>query len=373
MNCEIEFLPVGASSKPGDAIVIRYGFEGNYALMVVDGGTLETGDDLVKHLRLHFGQNVSLEHVLLTHPDADHASGLRTLLEQISVKNLWLHVPWLHAAEALPYFANKSWTEAGLSAAIKKEYELIAEIVDTAVSKGVKINPAFAGNAVGPFRVLSPSRELYVRLLPQFDRTPAPDQAELESEGVWIGKQLFPASLFAGLMQKVGEKIQKWVPESWNGERLKEGGKTSATNESSVVLYGTFPTQRVLLTGDAGVWGLTHAANHADGCGLPLQNFNFVQIPHHGSRRNVGPLILNRILGPIRSQYESPRFEAFVSAPAEDDSHPRKMVLNAFIRRGGRVTITQGGKKIYYGGFPRRPNYSDAVSFPFSPMVEEYD
>ena len=32
------------------------------------------------------------------------------------------------------------------------------------------------------------------------------------------------------------------------------------------------------------------------------------------------------------------RFSAFVSAPAEDDTHPRKMVLNAFTRRGGRVT-----------------------------------
>ena len=37
--------------------------------------------------------------------------------------------------------------------------------------------------------------------------------------------------------------------------RLRDGGQTSASNESSVVLYGTFDNnRRILLTGDAGVF-----------------------------------------------------------------------------------------------------------------------
>ena len=87
--------------------------------------------------------------------------------------------------------------------------------------------------------------------------------------------------------------------------------------------------------------------------GYPLQSFSFVQIPHHGSRRNVGPSVLNQLLGPIQPEGTT-RFTAFVSAPKDDDTHPRKIVLNAFMRRGGKVIATQGTNKIHYGGFPKR-------------------
>ena len=47
MNCEIEFLAVGARSKPGDAIIVRYGEPDNYELMVVDGGASDSGTAMV--------------------------------------------------------------------------------------------------------------------------------------------------------------------------------------------------------------------------------------------------------------------------------------------------------------------------------------
>jgi hypothetical protein len=62
-----------------------------------------------------------------------------------------------------------------------------------------------------------------------------------------------------------------------------------------------------LLTGDAGINGLTWAADWADSLGLPLQNFSFVQIPHHGSRRNVGPAILTRLLGSMQQENDPTR------------------------------------------------------------------
>ena len=88
MICEIEFMPVGTGSKAGDAIILRYGTPVDFKLMLIDGGTAETGDEIVAHLRKHFGLGARLEHVVLTHSDADHASGLRTVLEQIPVSNL---------------------------------------------------------------------------------------------------------------------------------------------------------------------------------------------------------------------------------------------------------------------------------------------
>jgi glyoxylase-like metal-dependent hydrolase (beta-lactamase superfamily II) len=76
VDCEIEFLPVGDHSKAGDAIVARYGNAYGYELMVVDGGT-ESGQALVDHIRGQFGQNSIISHLVLTHPDADHASAHR--------------------------------------------------------------------------------------------------------------------------------------------------------------------------------------------------------------------------------------------------------------------------------------------------------
>ncbi len=83
MNCEIEFLAVGEGAKAGDAIVVRYGEPNAYNLMLIDGGTTDTGEKIVVHLKKQFGEQVSLEHVLLTHSDADHASGLRTVLKEL--------------------------------------------------------------------------------------------------------------------------------------------------------------------------------------------------------------------------------------------------------------------------------------------------
>jgi hypothetical protein len=110
----------------------------------------------------------------------------------------------------------------------------------------------------------------------------------------------------------------------------------------------------VLLTGDTGIWGLTMANCFAIQKGLAMQDFMLVQIPHHGSRRNVGPSILNTILGPIKPNGTPPHSCAFVSAPRDDDTHPREMVLNAFIRRGYKIAAMQGNKIVFWGGFPAR-------------------
>jgi beta-lactamase superfamily II metal-dependent hydrolase len=376
MKCEIEFLPVGDASKAGDAIVIRYGEPSAYELMVIDGGNIESGRAAVQHIRSQFGPSRAISHLLLTHADTDHACGLREILSELPVNNLWLHVPWLSAAAARRYFDDKRWTDAGLSAAIRKKYDLIDEIFTIALEKKtVNIYQPFAGSTVGPFRILSPRADLYPLFLAQFDRTPEPDKAALQAAGAWIGNQ---PNAFARLIDeavaKAIAKAPKWVQETWAKEWLKDGGITSASNESSVVLYGDFESGRVLLTGDAGVWGLGLAAQYAEQNSLPLQDFRFVQIPHHGSRRNVGPTILNRLLGPIQPESSLSRFSAFVSSPKDDDNHPRKIVLNAFIRRGGKVLATQGENKVFFGGFPIRPNYYPIPQgMPFAPQVEDYD
>lgn len=371
MNCEIEFLPVGEASRPGDAIVVRYGDTSSYELMIIDGGSRESGKALVEHVRKYFGADAVVAHVVLTHADADHASGLREVLAELPVTNLWMHVPWAFAEAARPYFASKNWTVDGLREAIRKEYDILVELVQLATGKKIALQSPFAEALIGPFRVLSPHQDIYTVLLPQFDRTPDPDQRKIEEIGWWIGKQ---PGFIARILEKAAAKAQTWVTEIWDKELLRDGGITSASNESSVILYGDFGAgRRVLLAGDAGSRALNYGAYCANRLGLPLQDFTFVQIPHHGSRRNVGPTILNQLLGPIQEKDGTSRFSAFVSAPKNDETHPRKMVLNAFTRRGGRVIATQGLSKVHWGGFPVREGYETATALPFAPRVENYD
>lgn len=256
MDCEIEFLPVGDASKAGDAIVLRYGNVNSYELMIVDGGNVDSGKMLVEHVRKYFGNNAIISHVVLTHSDNDHASGLRTVIEELTVRNLWLHVPWMSAETSLPYFSNKNWTVDGLQKAILKEYDLIAEIVQLAINKNIPVYFPYAGQQIGPFQVLSPHKDVYTLLMPQFDRTPDPDQAAIEAAGFWIGKA--STNVWSQLLEKAAAKVQKWITESWDNERLKDGGVSSASNESSVVLYGDFGVgRRILLTGDAGTHNIS--------------------------------------------------------------------------------------------------------------------
>lgn len=368
LNCEVEFLPVGTGAKAGDAIVVRYGDDASYKLMLVDGGHAETGAKIVDHLRTYFGPCPVLEHVVLTHSDGDHASGIRKVLEDVPVRHLWMHIPWLLAENSRDLFADKRWTSAGLERAVRAEYSIISEIFDLALEKGCQIHLPFEGQDIGPFRVMSPTALAYRFLLPQFEKTPEPDVHAIKDAHWWLGKE----SSLRKFLEAAKAAVHGWISEGWYDERLQDGGVTSASNETSVVLYGTFGSKRVLLTGDAGLNALTWSADYADRTGLPLQQFTFVQIPHHGSRRNVGPTILNRLLGPIVPEGTPARFSAFVSAPPNDASHPRRIVLNAFKRRGGSIVATQGRSKIHYGGFARRSGYGSADELPFYTVVEEY-
>jgi hypothetical protein len=126
---------------------------------------------------------------------------------------------------------------------LHEEYGLLAEIVRIAEERNIPIHQPFAGQQIGP-RVLSPGSDVYPLLLPQFDRTPEADQAAIKETGYWIGKG---PTFMDRMVEKVASKIQKWVAESWEKELLRDGGCTSASNESSVVLYGDFGKGRRVL------------------------------------------------------------------------------------------------------------------------------
>src|SRR5258707_4716999 len=327
MPFEIDFLSVGDGSKSGDAIALRYSAENSFKLMVVDGGTQESGEKLVELVQTYY-RSSHVDYVVCSHPDDDHASGLRVVLDNLSIGELWLHVPWAHSAQTLTLFQNPNWTTETLAKEIHNNYPILAELVQNALSKGVRIYEPFQGLQIGPFTVLSPSQQTYENLMPLFRDTPEPNQTRVQA---W-------RSRLADLARRVVEAIQNLVPESWYHETLREGGTTSAENESSTVLYGILNGESVLLTSDAGLNAVSAAIDYATSRGVDLRNAIWlIQVPHHGSRNNNSPSLLDRLIGTPVSEGQSREIRAAASASKGDEPHPRKVVVNAFRRRGVRV------------------------------------
>lgn len=350
---EIDFLPIGENGCSGDAICVRYlDSAGQYHIHVIDGGFKSSGESVVKFIKTYYGNPTYIDHVVLTHADGDHAGGLIEIVKNFEVGTLWMNRPWRYASEIIHNF-HGNWTVSGIVEELRANFSTLAELEELAISKGINIQEAFQGSVIGPFTVLAPSRERFLQLLPEMDKTPTVVDRAVE---------------FA---QKVAERAISFIRETWTGESLSQTPPaTSAANEASLVQAAILGTEKILLTGDAGPGTLSQAADYADGIAFTAPTF--VQIPHHGSRRNVTPAVLDRWLGtPLPDNAQQRRGVAYCSAAAEDARHPKKKVLNAFLRRGYPSWVTNGISWWHKHNMPDRPNWNYRDPQPFHDEVED--
>lgn len=370
MPFEIDFLPVGSGERSGDAIALRYGTPGNYTVMIYDGGTKESGQALVDHVRTHY-QTEFVDHVVNSHPDGDHASGLSVVLEQLRVGKLWMHRPWVHSHLICDYFHDGRITSNSLKERLQNKMRASYELERLALSKSIPIQEPFQGDQIGLFSVLSPPKDWYVHdLIQAFEKSPEQKLAEQTAAKRTYG-------LLKALAIDAARSASTWIAEQWNVELLRENVETSAENESSVILYGYMETEKeaVVLTGDAGVQALTKAADFLESNRVDAPtHVKFIQVPHHGSRHNVSTSVLDRLVGPrLTAPPPTTTKVAYVSSGAKSDTHPRPMVVNAFIRRGARVIPTKGSAKRYYRGMPMRADWGPATPLEWSTTVESWD
>lgn len=371
MPYEIDVLAVGEGERSGDAIAVRFGnLQGRpdeQAIIVIDGGTLDSGERLVNLIKTNYRtRRVPL--VLSTHPDGDHSSGLTVVLEELDVGELWMHRPWDHSAEIKGWFADGTLSNDRLSNTLRKELENASDLDKIARRKGIPVFEPFSDNGINDrysgVRILGPTRSYYESLLPHFRDTPDAKATFNAFEGF---RSFYEGA--AGVVTKVLER--------WGVETLKEPAEdaTSAENNSSAILLLTIDGRNLLFTADAGVPALTRAANYAQRVGIDLRTCVFQTVPHHGSKRNVGPTILNRIVGPrLSGPPSSTNMTVVVSAAKEGEpKHPAAKVTNAYLRRGARVLATQGDNVLIRHETPPRPGYGPADPVPFKPEVEEED
>lgn len=363
---EIDLLPVGNGEKSGDAIAFRYLDENaEYKVMVIDGGTLDSGKALVEHIRKHYGTSV-VDHVVCTHPDNDHSSGLRVVLEELEVKNLWMHRPWEHSEHAHAFISDKRTTPNSVQTKIQRSVSTAYSLEQMAIERAISVMEPFQGAQIGPFEVLSPSRGFYRELIAEiYGDNEAQRQAKILED---IGLQGL------GAIGNAVSKALSWIRETWYEETLREGGKTSPSNETSVVMHAYIDGRGLITTGDAGIRSLTRALDYVESTGVPLRDLRFVQIPHHGSRRNVSPSVLDRLLGSILDETEGKNraLTAVASVAKEASDHPKNAVINAFMRRGASVYVTAGKTLHDSYNMPTRDGWEPVTPMPFCDEVEDY-
>lgn len=336
---EIDFLPV-ETAKSGDAIALRYEIDGDESIHVVDGGFTSTGESLVKHIREYYDDPTTINRVVVTHPDGDHACGVRSVLEEFEVDELWMLRPWEYADDLVARFRGYASSE-GLATRLKEDYPYVAELESIAIEKGISIHEPFQGARVGSFTVLAPTRARYLDLIVDSEKTPE------------------PALTLARAMRAVSKAVTgtvSMVRAAW-GEESLSSEPTSAENEMSVVQFARLCNHTIVLTADVGRDGLAEAANFAPIAGLTLPGVVRFQVPHHGSRRNVSSELLDRWLGKkLESQLDAGQgtFSAIISSAKEDEDHPRNAVVRAMIHRGAKVLTTEGGCICAFMNAPER-------------------
>jgi len=362
MAYEIDAVGSTATEKDYDAWCFRYVYEGHSHICVYDGGTAEVGDDLSKHLRKYYtnGTNDGVEMAICSHPDTDHSSGLRSILENFNVKYLVMNRPWLYIDELHKKLLDDSITKEKLEKKLREQYPFIDELEKIANKRGTTILQGLQGEQPLPgMRIMSPTKSFYLDCIARSDKTPDMKSSAVNSN--------------ASILAKLAATAKNWLVAIWGVDNIKEGVTTTPENESSIIIK-VKPTNEnpFLLVGDAGCESLGCALDYGNLLGEPLSECDFLQIPHHGGRHNVSPSILNKLIGPMISQEAASTKTAFVSVSKNSD-HPKKCVTNAFINRGCAVYISSTNTIWHHSGDVKDRGWGKATKVEFSPKVESWD
>ena len=379
MAYEIDYIGVKAdkATKDADAICLRWktGIALNgmpiYKVGVIDGGFEAHGNAMIAHMNQYYFDDAegvkskekkTIDFVVVTHPDQDHAIGLKQVLKAFDVKKIYMNRPWLYVDELFDKVNDGRITKQSLRERLRNNYETIADIENIAEENKIPIYEAFEGTYVeNEILILSPEKQFYLDLLVESEKTPLQEQAAFNQDG---------------LFGRIANAVKAYIVnkfEDWDIETLRENEETSAENETSVVLRGLVEGDGFLLTGDAGIRALNKAIDYMEQIGEDvISEISFYQIPHHGVRHNVSPSLLDRMVGQ-RVKKGATRNKTAYASVAEGSDHPLKMVTNAYIRRGVSTYETNGNTICHHCGQMPKRGWTQLKMIEFADYVEEWD
>ena len=321
---EIDMLSLGNA----DCILVTRWHDGIAERVLIDGGGKSSSAIIRKFLRKH---NISyIDHVVCSHSHDDHASGLTELLsdDSLAIGRLWTHLQVNHIdVEALFKKASK-YSNLKEAKAVTESLQTHISLVKLAIDRKIPISEPFAGKKIGCLTVCGPSPEFYKDMMSQF-----------ADESYYSSKTTLATLLLERLKEQADE----------TSDSLLDSPEADPLNDTSTILATEFDGEIYVFTADAGAQALAAALDTYE-----IAPCKWMQIPHHGSRRNITQGLIKQF---------SPK-TAFVSAEGSQ-KHPRRAVVNAFKRLGTKVYSTHypnGGHLRHHSGLvPERAGYVRAT------------
>jgi beta-lactamase superfamily II metal-dependent hydrolase len=332
---EIDMLSLGNA----DSILVSFwnGYSVNRVL--IDGGN--KGDAPIVRAFLRGLKIETIDDVLSTHHHDDHSGGLIELLADETLKfgKVRCHVPHWHVDNMDKVWAALKAAEPSDEAtAIRKSLQTVADIYDIAKKRRIPLEEPFKGKRVGVLEVCSPTEEFYNGLVVEMT-----DVGKIKAED--------EAQTRYDIQTNLEEVMSKAILGESSDSSLLTEPHTAPENESSVVAGITHDKKVCLFTADAGPCALTNVLRDYPGC----KKLFWMQIPHHGSRRNVTKNLID-LFAPST---------AFVSAEGSK-KHPRRAVVNAFKDAGAKVYSTHYPNPLHLrqcvGTVPGRDGYESATA-----------
>jgi beta-lactamase superfamily II metal-dependent hydrolase len=332
---EVDMLSVGNA----DAILVTEWSNSNAVRILIDGGNTSDAEKVLAKLQeLRVGH---LHHVICTHPHDDHASGLIGVLNSkaVTIGQFWMHLPWAHINFQQLTATLSRAGQAKVANIVRASLDTSQQLYHLAVAKKIPIAEPFDKTNIGPLYVCGPTVDFYRALLLEF--------SDLEK------LQNYETALAAHERKVMAEDFLSGVlldgRPAANDDGELGGARTEPENYASVILTAAYNGARFLFTADAGVPALNEATSR-----YVLSNLNWMQIPHHGSRRNLTVDLV---------KYFKPAY-AFVSADG-GKKHPRRKVVNAFKEVGAKVYSTHHPTprplRHFIGLVPERAGYEVAT------------
>lgn len=298
MDFVIDFLYVG----DGDGIIIwGRNPEKSDFVFFLDGGSTEFGAKAVEHYRKWIKPHLYVNRIIgfiNSHPHADHINGLIEI-----VKELRNEINWGIYNDPVKFISDELRHNIKQSALRKedadiehlyKSFQKIQELNELCVQYNIErieaLSDSFKYNEI---KIISPSRIFYTEKV-----------------------QLFTSIDFLKRVnyQKSFSQINESFELSKPCDIVDEKNDTSPENLSATVIQLTDSKGlNYILTSDAGVESFDDMEKN----GFQCKNLNIVQLPHHGSRRNISTDWIAKF---------SPNM--FLISAEGNEKHPRKAVIS---------------------------------------------
>jgi beta-lactamase superfamily II metal-dependent hydrolase len=327
-----------------DSMLVTRWTNGVASRVLIDGGNRGDAEKILNFLVVRGATD--LDHIVCSHPHDDHAAGLPDIIasKDITFGQIWMHLPWKHVdLTALAAAVQRGEITAHrVVKIILASLQSSQEIVKAANARNKVINEPFQGKTIGFLTVCGPSQSYYEELLKEFTDFETLTQMDESLAADEINDQLEESLANTAFGKSLLEQTEA------AGELGKD--PTQPENNSTTLLGTVFGTDKLLFTADAGVPALEKAVAAYD-----LTNVRWMQIPHHGSRRNI----TKELISLFRPK------TAYVSADGTR-KHPRRAVVNAFKAVNTKVFSTHypnpGNLWFHLGATPERPEYWSATA-----------